>query len=60
MLKGYKTYLVVVIGILVNGAASMGYIEPNVVEIINKVLVFLGLGAIRSGVKSETKVSINN
>ena len=50
-LKGRKTYLVMAIGVIVNGAIVMGYLDPQYLGVINSILVFLGLGAIRAGVK---------
>lgn len=55
-LKGKKTFLVAALGIVINGCVAMGYIDGGTVDIINKVLVFLGLGAIRDGIKTETTV----
>lgn len=51
MLKGYKTYIVVAIGIIVNGAYALGYIPVEYIPMINGFLGFLGLGALRAGVK---------
>jgi len=53
MLKGFKTYLVVIVGVLVNGAFAMGYIPEASLGLINTVLGFLGLAALRSGVASK-------
>jgi len=52
-LKGLKTYIVVAIGVLVNGAFAMGYIPVESLGIINTVLGFLGLGALRAGVAGK-------
>ena len=49
-LKGKKTYLVVAIGVIVNGCVSMGIIDPQYLTTINTVLGFLGLGTIRHGI----------
>jgi len=49
-LKGRKTYLVMAIGIIVNGAIVMGYLDVQYIGIINSILGFLGLGAIRAGI----------
>jgi len=51
MLKGYKTYIVAIIGVLVNGAIAMGYIPEEYLTTINSILGFLGLGTLRAGVK---------
>jgi hypothetical protein len=49
-MAGYKTYIVMIIGILVNGAIAMGYISADLLPTINSILGFLGLGAIRHGI----------
>ena len=50
-LSGYKTYLVVVIAVIVNGCVAQGYIDPQYLDTINTVLGFLGLGTLRHGIK---------
>lgn len=50
LLKGKKTYIVVAIGVIINGAHTMGLINPNLLPIINVILGFLGLAALRAGV----------
>ena len=50
MLKGAKTYLIVIVGVLVNGAFAMGYIPEASIGLVNTILGFLGLGALRAGV----------
>ncbi len=50
MLKGYKTYLIMAVGVLVNGAFAMGYIPAEWIGLVNSILGFLGLGALRAGV----------
>ena len=50
-LKGYKTYIVVVIGVIVNGLIASGYIDESMREVVNSILGFLGLGTLRAGVK---------
>lgn len=52
-LKGKKTYIVAIVGVIVNGCAAMGYITPEVVDTVNTVLVFLGLGTVRAGIKKS-------
>ena len=49
-LKGKKTYIVMFVGVLVNGAYAMGYLDKATVEAIDGVLIFLGLGTIRAGI----------
>ena len=49
-LKGKKTYIVAIVGVIFNGAFAMGYISPDFVPAVNVILGFLGLGALRAGV----------
>ena len=49
-MKGFKTYVVVIVGILFNGAVAMGYIDEGLRPTINAILAFLGLGALRNAV----------
>lgn len=49
-LKGKKTYLVAGIGILVNGALAMGYIDERTAASVDGILIFLGFGAMRAGI----------
>lgn len=49
-LEGYKTYLVVVAGVLLYGSESMGLIPEGTVAKVNELLVLLGLGALRAGI----------
>jgi len=51
MFKGMKTYIVVIVGVLVNGAYAMGYIPEAALGLTNTILGFLGLAALRAGVK---------
>lgn len=53
MLKGWKTYIVVVIGVIVNGCIAMGYIDASWITAINAILGFLGLAAIRAGIAEK-------
>ena len=53
MLKGYKTYIVMIVGVLVNGAYAMGYIPAEWISLVNTILGFLGLGALRAGVSNK-------
>ena len=53
-LAGKKTYIVVIVGAVLNVAVAFGWVTPDNLEAINAVLVALGLGALRAGVsKSE-------
>lgn len=51
MLKGKKTFITVIVGVIVNGAVAMGIIPESILPVINPILMFLGLGALRLGVK---------
>ena len=51
MLKGYKTYLVVILGVIFNGLVASGFIDESLRPTINTILGFLGLGALRAAVK---------
>lgn len=51
MFKGMKTYIIVIVGVLVNGAYAMGYIPEASIGLVNTLLGFLGLAALRAGVK---------
>jgi len=53
VLKGWKTYIVMGIGVIVNGAYAMGYIPTEAIGFINAILGFLGLGALRAGVSDK-------
>ena len=53
--SGYKTYLVVAIGVIFNGLVAMGYVDEGLRETVNLVLGFLGLGALRSAVGKVEK-----
>lgn len=50
MLNGWKTYIVIAIGIIFNGLVSYGIIDEGLRETINAILVFFGLGTIRHGI----------
>src|SRR3990167_9401204 len=49
-LAGKKTYIVVAIGVLVNGAYAMGLLDDKQVIVIDGFLGLLGLGTIRAGI----------
>ena len=49
-LKGKKTYITAIVGIVINGLMAMGYISVEYLVPINAMLGFLGLGTIRAGV----------
>lgn len=54
-LRGKKTYVVVIVGVLVNGAYAMGYIDEQTVFAIDGMLTFLGMGTIRAGISKGGK-----
>jgi hypothetical protein len=53
MLKGWKTYLVAAIGVIVNGSIAMGYIPVEYLTTVNSILGFFGLAALRAGVAKK-------
>jgi hypothetical protein len=54
-LQGKKTYLIMIIGFVFNLGLLTGWwtMDNSVWSFIDGILVFLGIGGIRSGVKSE-------
>ena len=54
-LQGKKTYIVMVVGIVVNGLFAMGYIDDKTVTLLDGVIVSLGLGTIRAGIAKILK-----
>ncbi len=52
MLSGYKTYIVMAVGVIFNGLVAMGYIDESIRPIVNSILAFLGVGALRAAVSS--------
>ena len=48
MLKGWKTYIVVAIGVIFNGLVASGIIDEGLRPTVNTILGFLGLGALRN------------
>lgn len=53
-IDGYKTYIIAIIIAVLNLLAVTGVLPQESLEAINYVLVALGLGALRSGVKKGT------
>jgi len=51
MLKGYKTYIIMALGVIFNGLVASGYVDETLRPMINSVLGFLGLGTLRAGIK---------
>jgi len=52
-LRGYKTYIIVAVGVAVNGLYAMGLVDENFVKSVDGILVFAGLGTIRSGIANK-------
>ena len=52
-LAGYKTYIVVVVAVIFNGLVAMGYVPAESIGLVNTILGFLGLGAIRAGIAGK-------
>jgi len=53
MLKGWKTYIVVAVGVVANGLYATGLIPVEYMGFVNAVLAFLGLGALRAGIAGK-------
>lgn len=53
LLSGYKTYLIVILGIMVYGAEAVGLLQDGTANKLEGLLAILGLGALRSGIKSQ-------
>lgn len=49
--KGYRTYIIVILGVIFNGLVAGGYLSEDLRPTVNSVLTFLGLGTLRSAVK---------
>lgn len=47
-MKGWKTYLVVILGVIFNGLVAGGYIDESLRPTVNSILAFLGIGALRN------------
>ena len=54
-LEGKKTYILMVLAFVFNIGVTAGWwtVDNQVWDLINIILGFLGIGAIRSGLKSE-------
>lgn len=50
-LSGYKTYIIMFVGVVFNGLVASGYIDESLRPTVNTILGFLGLGTLRSAVK---------
>lgn len=49
-LSGKKTYIIVLIGAVLNLSVAFGWVSVEQLEQINAVLLALGLGALRAGI----------
>ena len=49
-IKGKKTYIIMVVGVILNGLIAMDVIPQSAFALVNSILGFLGLGAVRNGV----------
>jgi len=49
-LSGYKTYIVVAVGVVINGLYAMGLVDENFVKSVDGILIFAGMGTIRAGI----------
>lgn len=54
-LAGKKTYIVMILGILVNGALAMGLIDERTAASVDGILIFLGFGTMRAAVAKVAK-----
>ena len=50
-LNGYKTYILVTIGVIVYGLEAVGLIDRSIVDVVEKVVILLGLGTLRNAIK---------
>lgn len=53
MLNGKKTYIVMAVGVIINGLFAMSLIPAEWIGVANSILAFLGLGALRAGVEKN-------
>lgn len=60
MINGKKTYIIAFVGALLNACVSVGWIPQEFSDAINPLLAFLGLGALRDGIRSSNNSSTNN
>ncbi len=49
-LAGKKTYIVAIVGVIVNGLIAQGYLDVSYLPMINSILAFIGLGTLRAGI----------
>ena len=55
LLSGWKSYLIMAIGVIFNGLVASGVIDEGLRPTVNSVLAFLGLGAIRDAINKASK-----
>jgi hypothetical protein len=54
-LKGYKTYIVAALAVILAGLKALGYIDDTSYQTILAILGGLGLGFLRAGVKNSVR-----
>ena len=54
-LSGWKTYIVVIVGIIFNGLVATGHVSEDTRPLVNSILAFLGLGAMRDAINKVGK-----
>lgn len=52
-LRGKKTYILVILGAVLNVAVQAEWMTVENLEAVNTVLVFLGIGAVRLGIAGK-------
>lgn len=57
-LQGKKTYIVMIMGVLVNGAFAMDLIDDKTVLFVDGLLTFFGMGSIRAGISKGAKAGL--
>ena len=55
MLNNWKTYVVAALGVILNGLVATGHIDVSVIDTVNVVLGFLGLGTVRHAISKAQK-----
>lgn len=50
-LQGYRTYILIVVGVIFNGLVAAGYVDEGLRPTVNSILTFLGLGTMRMAIK---------
>lgn len=52
-IKGYKTYVAMVIGIIATGLLAQGIIDQGTFDLIYRICLFLGIAFARAGMKKK-------